>query len=71
MAAKNKASLTKFVWIPFIRTSGSQWAWFELASARWVAATINTTNQTVDVVCDTRDSVFQWYIPEASISLTF
>lgn len=34
-------------------------------------ATIDTTAQNVDVVCDTRGSVFKGTIPEAMISLTF
>ncbi len=71
MAAKDKSNLSKFIGVPYIRKAGTNGGWYELASARGVTAVINTTNQTVDVVCDTRGSVFKGYIPEASVSLSF
>ena len=71
MSAKNSANLTKFVGVPYIRKAGSQWDWYELASARGVVANLNSSNQTVDIISDTRGSAFKWFIPEASISLTF
>lgn len=71
MAAKNKQNLSKFVGFTYFRNARSQWAWHELASARATVATLDTTAQSVDVVCDTRWSVFKWVIPEAMVSLTF
>ena len=71
MAASKKHNLSKFVGFTYIRPTGSQSSWKELASARATIATIDTTAQTVDVVCDTRGSVFKWVIPEAMIRLTF
>lgn len=71
MAAKQKHSLSKFVGFTYIRSASSQGAWMELASARATTASIDTTAQNVDVVCDTRGSVFKGTIPEAMISLTF
>ncbi len=71
MSAKNKQNLSKFVGFTYIRPAWSQGAWFELASARATVATIDTTAQNVDVLCDTRGSVFKGTIPEAMIALTF
>lgn len=71
MSAKNKHSLSKFVGFTYFRKAGSNGAWLELASARGTAASIDTTKQNVDVVCDTRGSIFKGTIPEAMISLTF
>lgn len=71
MAAKNKHNLSKFVGFTYFRPAWSHGAWNELASARGTVATLDTTAQNVDVVCDTRWSVFKWVIPEAMINLTF
>lgn len=71
MSAKKKHNLSKFVGFTYIRMSGAQGWWFELASARATVATIDTTAQSVDVVCDTRWSVFKGVIPEALVGLTF
>ena len=71
MSANKKHNLSKFVGFTYIRKSGANSAWFELASARATVATVDTTAQNVDVVCDTRWSVFKWVIPEALIWLTF
>lgn len=71
MSAKDKSNLSKFIGVPYIRKSGSNGAWFELASARWVTAALDTTKKKVDVLCDTRWSVFKGTIPEGMITLTF
>lgn len=71
MGAKAKHSLSKFVGFTYFRKAGTAGAWLELASARATVATIDTTAQNVDVVCDTRGSVFKGTIPEAMVSLTF
>lgn len=71
MSAKNKHNLSKFVGFTYFRKAGQNGSWLELASARATVATIDTTAQNVDVVCDTRWSVFKWTIPEAMIALTF
>ncbi len=71
MAAKAKHSLSKFVGFTYFRKAGTHGAWKELASARATVANIDTTAQNVDVLCDTRGSVFKGTIPEATISLTF
>jgi len=71
MSAKNKHNLSKFVGFTYFRKAWQNWSWLELASARATVATIDTTAQNVDVVCDTRWSVFKGTIPEAMIALTF
>ncbi len=71
MGAKSKHSLSKFVGFTYFRKAGAAGAWMELASARGTVASLDTTAQKVDVVTDTRGSIFKGTIPEAMVSLTF